>query len=91
MGDTERRSIERLQNVRLWRGLQVEQRLSDRQIQVAILLVSGLTMRQIAAKLQISVHTVQTHYERIQHRLGVEGRSRVVIALLHRSGILLGR
>lgn len=87
---TEARSIHRLQDVKLWRGLQVAQELSDRQIQVAILLVSGLTIRQIGLRLGISAHTAQTHYERLKSRLGVTDRPRVILALLHRSGLLLG-
>ena len=87
---TEVRSIERLQDVKLWRRLQVEQGLSDRQIQVAILVVSGLTIRQIADRLNVSAGTTKTHYDRLKARLGVTDRSRTILALLHRSGLLLG-
>lgn len=89
MDGTEARSIARLQDVKLWRGLQRGHRLSDRQVQVAILLVSGLTIRQIGLRLGISAHTTQTHYERLKERLNVLDRTQVVLALLHRSGLLL--
>ena len=87
---TEDRSIQRLQDVALWRELQKDASLSTRQIEVAILLVSGLTIRQISVRLGVSKYTANTHYERLQLRLGVRGKTAVVLALLHRSGLLLG-
>jgi len=90
---TERLSRARLQDVALWRGLQTELGLSDRQIQVAILLVMGLTIRQIAERLGVSRHTANTHYERLRARLGDlgpnAGKAVVIVTLLHRSGLLL--
>jgi DNA-binding NarL/FixJ family response regulator len=49
----------------------VEQ-LSDRELEVFRLLGEGLRSREIAARLHLSVKTIDTYYERIKHRLSVE-------------------
>ncbi|WP_225828462.1 ATP-binding protein [Streptomyces naphthomycinicus] len=54
-------------------------RLTARESTVAGLVAEGLTNRQIAARLGLSVHTVATHLDRIRDKLGL--RSRIQIAL----------
>jgi DNA-binding NarL/FixJ family response regulator len=45
------------------------ERLTDREIEVFELIGAGLTIRQIAAKLQLSPKTVETHREHIKDKL----------------------
>lgn len=45
--------------------------LTDRQLEVFRLIGGGSTTAQIAERLHISVHTVETHREHIKHKLGV--------------------
>ena len=46
-------------------------RLSDRELEVFQLIGRGQTTRAIARQLQLSVHTVDTHREKIRHKLNV--------------------
>jgi DNA-binding NarL/FixJ family response regulator len=55
--------------------------LTDRQLEVFRLLGDGLTTAQIAGRLHISTHTVETHRENIKQKLGV----RSVAALTQRA------
>ncbi|MEM1178721.1 MAG: response regulator transcription factor [Acidobacteriota bacterium] len=52
--------------------------LSDREWQVAELLVEGLRYRDIAARLFISLETVRTHVRRIYRKLAVRSRAELV-------------
>ncbi|QDU98973.1 response regulator [Lignipirellula cremea] len=45
--------------------------LTDRQLEIFRLIAEGKTTSQIAARLQISVHTVETHRDNIKRRLNV--------------------
>ena len=47
--------------------------LTPREKEVAQLYAEGLSTRQIAERLHISMKTVGTHREHIQAKLGVEG------------------
>lgn len=46
-------------------------RITEREIEIAELLKEGLTNYQVADKLNISVHTVETHRKNVMHKLGV--------------------
>jgi DNA-binding NarL/FixJ family response regulator len=52
--------------------------LTPREHEVTVLIARGLTNRQIATQLVLAPRTVDTHVERILHKLGV--RSRVQVA-----------
>lgn len=52
--------------------------LSDREEEVLRLIARGFTNRQIAAQLDVSVKTVETHKARAMEKLSVEGRSGIV-------------
>jgi DNA-binding NarL/FixJ family response regulator len=54
------------------------QRLSDRELQVFRLLGSGLSVRQIAVKLGLSVKTIETHREHIKGKLNVTSSSELL-------------
>jgi DNA-binding NarL/FixJ family response regulator len=62
------------------------QLLSDREREVAALVLDGLTYKQVAERLYLSAKTVEHHMARIRQRLGVTDRQ----ALLVRLRALLG-
>jgi ATP/maltotriose-dependent transcriptional regulator MalT len=52
--------------------------ISPREQEVLQLLSAGLSNREIAAKLSISVSTAKTHLENIYRKLGVNSRTQAV-------------
>lgn len=52
-----------------------EERLSDRELQVLTLLASGLTNREIAARLGRSVKTIDTHRANLLQKLGLRNNA----------------
>jgi DNA-binding CsgD family transcriptional regulator len=56
--------------------------LSDRQMQIAILVSLGKGTKRIAAHLHISEHTVQSHMRRIFSKLNVSSRPAMVAQLV---------
>jgi DNA-binding NarL/FixJ family response regulator len=54
-------------------------RLSARELEVVGCLARGLTNREIADELYLSVHTVRNHLQRICRRLGARSRLEVVV------------
>ncbi|MCX7723530.1 MAG: response regulator transcription factor, partial [Verrucomicrobiae bacterium] len=52
--------------------------LTDRELQVFQLIGSGLTTREIAAELRLSVKTVEAHREKIKSKLGLKNASELV-------------
>jgi LuxR family maltose regulon positive regulatory protein len=52
--------------------------LSERELEVLQLIADGLSNREIADKLFISVGTVKTHTHNIYGKLGVSGRTQAV-------------
>jgi DNA-binding CsgD family transcriptional regulator len=60
--------------------------LTERELEVALLVIEGASNREIAAALYLSVRTVEVHVGRILAKLGV--RSRVELTVLaHRVGV----
>lgn len=60
---------------------EVELGLTDRELQLAKLLVRGATTGQMAAALGISAKTVRNHLSNIYTKLGAQDRGQVVLAL----------
>jgi DNA-binding NarL/FixJ family response regulator len=56
-------------------------RLSDREREVAELLLQGMQYRDIGSQLLISAKTVEHHVARIRRRLGAESRSEMLSML----------
>ncbi|WP_344411911.1 ATP-binding protein [Amycolatopsis minnesotensis] len=54
-----------------------EETLSEREWKVAVLVSHGLTNRQIAARLYVSVRTVETHVRNIRTALGLNTRAHI--------------
>jgi DNA-binding NarL/FixJ family response regulator len=64
------------------RGPSTVSRLSDREFEVLSLIGRGAATREIAAQLNLSVKTVESHYARIKLKLGVaSGRELVRMAI----------
>jgi DNA-binding CsgD family transcriptional regulator len=82
-------SYERLADVALWRDLQVQAGLSDREVQVAILLLRSFTYGQISDAIGIGKATVRTYCLRLYRKLDVNGRTGLVLKLVLASGVLL--
>jgi len=54
-------------------------RLTEREIEILILMKAGLNMPEIAAELKIGKTTVKTHIEKIIKKLGVNTRSEALV------------
>ncbi|GAA5129806.1 helix-turn-helix transcriptional regulator [Haloechinothrix salitolerans] len=55
--------------------------LSEREVQVARLVVDGLTYKEVGARLFISAKTVEHHIARIRQRLGADSRAELLTQL----------
>ena len=53
--------------------------LSDRELEVLDLLVSGLSNREIAGRLFVSVNTIKTHISHVYGKLGVNSRAQAIL------------
>ncbi len=56
--------------------------LSDRELEVVRGVFDDLKEAAIAARMNISNHTVHTHLERLYRKLGVNGRCSMVVAVM---------
>ena len=54
--------------------------LTERELSVLRYLPSGLSQREIAGELYVSLNTVKTHCKAIYRKLGVDGRKAAVQA-----------
>jgi LuxR family transcriptional regulator, maltose regulon positive regulatory protein len=52
--------------------------LSERELEVLQLIAEGLTNREIATRLYLSLHTVKVHARNIYRKLGIKGRTQAV-------------
>jgi len=59
-------------------GANLDEQLTDRELQVFQFLGSGLSVQEIALQLHLSVKTVETHRENIKHKLGLRDAAAVV-------------
>lgn len=58
---------------------EVQQRpLTNREVEVARLIAQGYSNKEVAARLHISVKTVETHKARLMEKLGIESRVELV-------------
>jgi DNA-binding NarL/FixJ family response regulator len=62
--------------------------LTDREEEVFELLAAGLTNRQIAERLFLSVKTVEHHVSRVLGKLGLKTRAEAAAARVRRKGAL---
>jgi DNA-binding CsgD family transcriptional regulator len=65
-------------------------RLSPRQREVLSLSVRNLSQQEIAKKLGISTHTVDTHLRNAYARMGAQSRMQAVLLALHHRQLDLG-
>jgi DNA-binding NarL/FixJ family response regulator len=63
--------------------------LTEREIEVLKLAAKGMSNREIAQKLVISVRTVQTHLTNIFNKMGVGSRTEAVVVALRKGWITL--
>jgi DNA-binding CsgD family transcriptional regulator len=61
------------------------QRLSEREAQVMLLVTEGMTNRQIAERLGVTVHAVKFHLASIYRKLEAKNRTEAVVTFLTRS------
>ena len=58
--------------------------LSDRESEVLLLVAQGCSSKEIADKLHISIHTVNTHRKNITHKTGIKSVAGLAVyAMLH--------
>jgi DNA-binding CsgD family transcriptional regulator len=63
------------------RAIQTQALLSSREIEVAALAAAGLSNKDIAARLSVSVRTVENHLQHVYEKLGVARRAELSPAL----------
>ena len=63
------------------RAIQTQAMLSSREIEVAVLAAAGLTNKDIASRLTVSVRTAENHLQRVYEKLGVARRADLAQAL----------
>jgi len=56
-------------------------KLSNRELEVVVLLAQGLSNKEIADKLFISEHTVKDHMKNIMRKMGVDSRGGIIAAI----------
>lgn len=54
-------------------------KLSDRETEITKLIAQGLTSKQMADKLFLSTHTINTHRKNIMKKIGAKGASEVIL------------
>ena len=62
--------------------------LTDRERQLYHLLAEGQSNKEIAARLSLSLHTVETHRTRIMEKLGVHSIAELVLGAVRRGLIV---
>ena len=62
--------------------------LTDRERQLYLLLSEGLSNKEIASRLNLSLHTVETHRTRIMEKLGVHSIAELVLSAVRRGLIV---
>lgn len=61
-------------------------RLTDREVQVARLIATGLTNKEVAGRLKISLRTVDAHVEHIRNKTGLRTRAQLAVWVHERLG-----
>lgn len=84
-----RLSYERLSDPRLWTRVARDLGMTDREMQVSILLLKGLSSQEVATALGIKRGTVRTYCVKVYWRLRVRNRAEMVATILLASGLLL--
>lgn len=65
-------------------GLTENYELSDRETEILVLVAKGMSSKEIADKLNISVHTVSTHRKNLTHKTGIKSVAGLAVyAMLH--------
>jgi len=54
-------------------------KLTEREVEIIKLIATGLTSKQMAEKLFLSTHTINTHRKNIMKKIGVKGASEVIV------------
>ena len=67
------------------RGAEPHERLSDREFEVAELIVSGMSGMEIAEKLNLSVKTVSTYRTRILEKMGMHSNAEITRYMIERN------
>lgn len=62
---------------------EIEKKLTDRQFEIFILIIDGLSSKEVADKLSISSSTIDSHIKEIITNLNVERRSQFAGVLLN--------
>jgi len=78
-------SIEHMTSIEMTGGDQWSQRLTRREQQVALLIVRGLSNKEVARELGVSHGTVKLHVHRIFQKTGVRNRYSLIIQMSARN------
>lgn len=73
------------------RAPEEEAALTEREVEILRLASQGLTNREIAERLHLSVHTVKTHIRHVLDKLHARNRAEATLKALHRGHLEPGR
>jgi len=71
-----------LEQTRIIREFNIAEKLTEREGEIAVLLIKGKTYRMIASELYVSENTVKTHIKNIYSKAGVQNRTELMNLLL---------
>ena len=66
-----------------WAGIANKLGLSPREMEIARCVVADQKRQQIARRLDISLHTVQTHMKHLHEKLEIQSRGELVARIFH--------
>ncbi|KYP15133.1 response regulator transcription factor [Flavihumibacter sp. CACIAM 22H1] len=64
---------------------QLSKKLTKRELELVLLLKEGLTYKELAEKMFVSVYTVNHHLKKIYQKLSVESKSQLISKVLNKS------
>ncbi len=78
------------EQTRLIRDFSISEKLTERESEIASLLLTGKTYRMIAGELHVSENTVKTHVRNLYSKAGVQNRTELINIFLNRQPPSIG-
>lgn len=79
------------EQTQLLRHFGLENKLTESELKIASLLLTGLTYRMIAVELDVSANTVKTHAKRVYAKVGARNRTELINSFLETQSSITGQ